>query len=105
MKVLRVFEVSIGYLYFSDNSGALFSVCASFDYDICFSIHTPARPRVLFDILVCPSAPALFLDPDDPYRVTEETRNLGLVVCRGTAVMMICPVDGTEEIANPFTQG
>ncbi|CAM9558451.1 unnamed protein product [Heterosigma akashiwo] len=43
-------------------------------------------------------------DPDDPYRLTDETRTLGLVVCRGTQVSLISPVDGTEEIANPFLQ-
>jgi len=41
-------------------------------------------------------------DPDDPYRLTDDTRTLGLVVCRGTAVVLICPVDGMEAIANPF---
>ncbi|ETV70320.1 hypothetical protein H257_14020 [Aphanomyces astaci] len=33
-----------------------------------------------------------------------QTRELGLLVCRGTSVMLISPVDGTEEIANPFAQ-
>ena len=32
----------------------------------------------------------------------ETTRELGLIVCRGTMVLMVCPMDGTEEIANPF---
>eukprot|EP00088_Acartia_fossae_P020878 TRINITY_DN22393_c0_g1_i1.p1 TRINITY_DN22393_c0_g1~~TRINITY_DN22393_c0_g1_i1.p1 ORF type:complete len:111 (+),score=20.77 TRINITY_DN22393_c0_g1_i1:44-376(+) len=41
-------------------------------------------------------------DPDDPYKLTEDTRVLGLVVCRGTAVTLTCPVDGMEAIANPF---
>eukprot|EP00775_Hariotina_reticulata_P004767 gene4767-5017_t len=41
-------------------------------------------------------------DPTDPMRVTDETRNLGVVVCRGTAVTMVAPTAGTEEIANPF---
>merc|ERR1712200_388519 len=41
-------------------------------------------------------------DPDDPFRLTDDTRTLGLVVCRGTAVVLICPVDGMEAIANPF---
>jgi len=41
-------------------------------------------------------------DPDDPYKLTDDTRPLGLVVCRGTAVVLICPVDGMEAIANPF---
>ena len=41
-------------------------------------------------------------DPDDPYKLTQDTRHLGLVVCRGTAVTLICPMDGMESIANPF---
>lgn len=41
-------------------------------------------------------------DKDDPTRITDETRTLGLVVCRGTAVMMVSPTQGAEEIANPF---
>jgi U6 snRNA-associated Sm-like protein LSm7 len=40
----------------------------------------------------------------DPYKLTDDARNLGLVVCRGTSVMLIAPVDGTEEIANPFAE-
>ena len=49
--------------------------------------------------------PSLPPDPTDPYRLTEETRDLGLVICRGTQVSLISPVEGTEEIANPFIQG
>ena len=45
-----------------------------------------------------------FSDPDDPYKLTEDTRQLGLVVCRGTSVVLICPADGMEAIANPFIQ-
>ncbi|XP_014246781.1 U6 snRNA-associated Sm-like protein LSm7 [Cimex lectularius] len=41
-------------------------------------------------------------DPDDAYKLTEDTRMLGLVVCRGTSVVLICPVDGMESIPNPF---
>merc|ERR1711936_1282086 len=41
-------------------------------------------------------------DPDDPYKLTDDTRQLGLVVCRGPNVMLICPQDGMEPIANPF---
>mmetsp|Transcript_40340 Transcript_40340/g.49149 ORF Transcript_40340/g.49149 Transcript_40340/m.49149 type:complete len:130 (-) Transcript_40340:169-558(-) len=41
-------------------------------------------------------------DPDDPNRVTERTRRLGLVVIRGPQVSLVSPEDGTEEIANPF---
>ncbi|XP_019880404.1 U6 snRNA-associated Sm-like protein LSm7 [Aethina tumida] len=41
-------------------------------------------------------------DPDDAYKLTEDTRELGLVVCRGTSVVLICPMDGMESIQNPF---
>ncbi|KAK7846953.1 sm-like protein lsm7 [Quercus suber] len=45
-----------------------------------------------------------FSDPDDPLKTTDQTRRLGLIVCRGTAVMLVSPTDGTDEIANPFIQ-
>ncbi|KAF2148429.1 U6 snRNA-associated Sm-like protein LSm7 [Myriangium duriaei CBS 260.36] len=32
------------------------------------------------------------------------TRPLGLLVARGTMLVVISPVDGSEEIANPFLQ-
>merc|ERR1712166_808077 len=54
--------------------------------------------------LVLDDAVEYLRDPDDAYRLTDETRSLGLVVCRGTAVILISPLDGTEEIANPFIQ-
>ncbi|KAF7546648.1 hypothetical protein G7Z17_g8287 [Cylindrodendrum hubeiense] len=34
----------------------------------------------------------------------ESTRSLGLVVVRGTLLVLVSPVDGSEEIANPFVQ-
>ena len=43
------------------------------------------------------------IDPEDAYRVTDRTRNLGLVVCRGTQISFLSHVEGLEEIANPFT--
>ncbi|WVZ02237.1 hypothetical protein V8G54_023043 [Vigna mungo] len=43
-------------------------------------------------------------NPDDPLKTTDQTRQLGLIVCRGTAVMLVSPTDGTDEIANPFIQ-
>ncbi|KAI8071677.1 hypothetical protein BC940DRAFT_293412 [Gongronella butleri] len=36
--------------------------------------------------------------------VTNQTRHLGLAVLRGTAVILISPLDGMEEIENPFAQ-
>ncbi|KUJ23633.1 U6 snRNA-associated Sm-like protein LSm7, partial [Mollisia scopiformis] len=32
------------------------------------------------------------------------TRTLGLTVARGTLLVLVSPVDGSEEIANPFVQ-
>jgi len=32
------------------------------------------------------------------------TRSLGLLVARGTLLVLISPVDGSEEIENPFVQ-
>lgn len=32
----------------------------------------------------------------------EQTRELGLVVARGPLLVLISPVDGTEQIENPF---
>ena len=34
----------------------------------------------------------------------ESTRSLGLIVARGTLLVLISPLDGSEEIANPFQQ-
>lgn len=41
-------------------------------------------------------------DTEEPYKMCDETRSLGLVVCRGTSVVLICPQDGMESIQNPF---
>ena len=70
-------------------------------------MHVAARAALRCSLLwlSCADAPTsapLAADPEDPLRVTEATRALGLVVLRGTAVMVIAPLDGTEEIANPF---
>ncbi|KAI8819240.1 U6 snRNA-associated Sm-like protein LSm7-like protein [Fimicolochytrium jonesii] len=54
--------------------------------------------------LVLDDTEELVRDPEDNYRVTDQKRSLGLVVCRGTAIIVISPEDGTEEIANPFAQ-
>ena len=44
-------------------------------------------------------------DPDDPLKITDQTRNLGLIVCRGTSVMVVSGLDGMEGIASPFLPG
>ena len=43
-------------------------------------------------------------DPEDPMKLTDQTRTLGLVICRGTQVCLISPCEGMEEIANPFAE-
>jgi hypothetical protein len=43
-------------------------------------------------------------DAQNDMKVTDQTRKVGLVICRGTAVIVVCPLDGVEEIANPFLQ-
>jgi U6 snRNA-associated Sm-like protein LSm7 len=35
----------------------------------------------------------------------ETKRFLGLLVCRGPNVLVISPMDGSEEISNPFAEG
>jgi hypothetical protein len=34
----------------------------------------------------------------------ESSRNLGLIVARGTLLVLISPLDGSEQIENPFNQ-
>lgn len=41
---------------------------------------------------------------DDNGTILDQTRELGLVVIRGPTLVMISPVDGAEEISNPFLQ-
>jgi hypothetical protein len=41
-------------------------------------------------------------DPTNPDVLSEKTRRIGVVVCRSTAVMLICPNEGVEEIQNPW---
>ena len=36
---------------------------------------------------------------------SSKVRKLGLVVARGTAVMLVCPEQGVAQIANPFLEG
>lgn len=42
------------------------------------------------------------LDLENPGQVTTEKRSLGLLVCRGTAVMTVSPMEGRQQIENPF---
>ena len=35
-------------------------------------------------------------DASDPYKLTEQTRELGLLICRGPTVLSICDEEGAE---------
>jgi hypothetical protein len=58
-------------------------------------------PQIIFSYAYLLNA---FLDLNDPSKLENQTRRLGLVVCRGTQINLICPTDGMEEIANPFEE-
>lgn len=55
-----------------------------------------------------PETPPAFLNPMLIYSTDDEgntsSRALGLLVARGTLLVLISPLDGSEEIANPFVQ-
>ncbi|KAJ8306672.1 hypothetical protein KUTeg_015713 [Tegillarca granosa] len=96
------------------NSYFRFSFAARFGIVLSYSSHGSATETTTAAGVLKGYDPLLNLvldgtteylrDPDDPYKLTEDTRNLGLVVCRGTSVVLICPADGMEAIANPFVQ-
>ncbi|GAA5820954.1 hypothetical protein JCM10212_001586 [Sporobolomyces blumeae] len=53
--------------------------------------------------LVMDDLEEVLLDPDSGLPlVPQKTRSLGLAVLRGTSLVVLSPVDGSEEIANPF---
>ena len=56
------------------------------------------------DNLVLDECVEYLRDPDDPMKLMDKTRNLGLVVCRGTQICLLSPCEGLEEIANPFIE-
>lgn len=51
---------------------------------------------------VCPACVLFTTDPEDSSRLLETTRPLGLIVARGSAIVLISPVDGVQRIENPF---
>lgn len=44
----------------------------------------------------------MFLLDYEDWHLLSGTRSLGLLVCRGTNVILILPVEGMNEISNPF---
>ncbi|QSL65249.1 hypothetical protein MERGE_002558 [Pneumocystis wakefieldiae] len=41
---------------------------------------------------------------DEDGNITDQKRQLGLVVIRGTTLVLFSPVEGSEEIKNPFLE-
>jgi U6 snRNA-associated Sm-like protein LSm7 len=60
------------------------------------------RGRIVISCYFLLLANFSFSDPKDLSQVTDKTRELGLIVIRGTQVALIAPSDEMEEIANPF---
>ena len=58
--------------------------------------------RGMVDASFCPflSVCQLIHSLDD--EGNKSTRSLGLIVARGTLLVLISPLDGSEQIANPF---
>ena len=54
--------------------------------------------------LVLDNTVEMVRDTLDAYKLTDETRAIGLSVVRGTSVLTIASTDNEEEIANPFAQ-
>lgn len=60
------------------------------------SLHTSFSRAIISNVNILGNL------PDD--EGNETTRSLGLVVARGTLLVLISPADGSEEIPNPFVQ-
>jgi U6 snRNA-associated Sm-like protein LSm7 len=61
--------------------------------------------------IVLDNAKEYIHDEEDKYKrklveqgneMLQVTRKLGVVVCRGTSIMYVCPLQGTAQIENPF---
>ncbi len=39
---------------------------------------------------------------EDPYVITDKTRNIGLFMLRGTSIVSVAPVAAISQISNPF---
>jgi hypothetical protein len=60
-------------------------------FEVCSSNTPPSKPPANRKVIT-----------DDEGNTS--SRPLGLVVARGTLLVLVSPVDGSEEIANPFVQ-
>ena len=43
-------------------------------------------------------------NPKDLNSLSGETRELGICVCKGATILLLCPADSIEAIPNPFIQ-
>jgi len=39
---------------------------------------------------------------DDPYIITDKSREIGVFMVRGTSIVSVAPADAIKQIANPF---
>jgi hypothetical protein len=60
--------------------------------------------QFVFDFFLAFCIPRQLLTPPPDEEGNTSTRSLGLLVARGTLLVLIAPVDGSEEIENPFVQ-
>ncbi|KAK3013016.1 hypothetical protein RJ639_009965 [Escallonia herrerae] len=74
------------------------------DFGLIFALSGTLKGYDQLLNLVLDEAVEFLRDADDPLKTTDQTRRLGLIVCRDKAVMLVSPTDGTEQIANPFIQ-
>jgi len=84
-----------------------YRVCLLSVYTSTPTVHAandrfPLLPRPSLVSTVIDECIEFLRDPEDAFKVTEKTRQLGLVVCRGPQVSLISPTDGMEQIDNPF---
>ncbi|KAF3675575.1 Sm-like protein LSM7 [Capsicum annuum] len=66
--------------------------------------YVDASELFIIDNSIASEKTTVTFHADDPLKTTDQKRSLGLIVCRGTAVMLVAPTDGTDEISNPFLQ-
>lgn len=74
-------------------------------FEVSYYAYMKIQMLTASDFLNSPFTSFTLADSVDPYKSSGKERKLGLVVARGTSVMTIAPVEGTEEISNPFAQG
>jgi len=66
------------------------------------TIHKSFQLKTIFTVQSFATRVFQTTDPEDLSNITQETRNLGMIIVRGTQVSLVSPDDDMEEIENPF---